>query len=609
MTAPDAIAGRRRRPAQKLAAFRRVVRRLSPYLRGRTRDIAFAVLTTLGYMLLRLAEPWPIKLVLDNVLLHKRLPHALSFVSAWTDTPGGLLNLLVVSIVVVAVLSGFFYYWQNVLSAYIGQKVVSRLRVDLFRHLQHLDFSFHDRRKTGDLLVRLVADIRLLRDALVKVPLDFSENSLLMFGMAVIMLLMDWKLTLLSFAAIPVLFLLMHRYRKPMRAAIRKQRRQEGDLASAISESLGAIRVVHGFGLEEQEVQRVGAYDNKSLREGLTAARIEARLRWASELAVGLITAIVVGVAARRVLSGALSPGDLVVFISYLRTFARPLRRASRTTEQVTRTMTAGERILEVFDFVPGVRDLPNAKHAPPFAGEVTFENVGLRHGRGPWVLRSVNLVVRPGERLGIVGPTGAGKSSLVSLVPRFYDATEGRVSIDGSDVRTFTLASLRRQIAFVFQEPVLFSTTIADNISAGRPGANREEIEEAARNAGIHAVIASLSEGYETIPGERGGTLSGGQRQCVAIARAMLRDAPIVVLDEPTTGLDQRSAGIVTEALQKLMQGRTVLMISHDLDRLRDADRIVVLENAHLVQEGEYSEMALREGLFRELVEYGQVR
>jgi ATP-binding cassette subfamily B protein len=308
-------------------------------------------------------------------------------------------------------------------------------------------------------------------------------------------------------------------------------------------------------------------------------------------------------------MSGALSPGDLVVFISYLRTFARPLRRASRTTEQVTRTTTAGERILEVFDLVPGVRDLPNAKKAPPFAGEVAFENVGLRHGRGPWVLRSVNLVVRPGERLGIVGPTGAGKSSLVSLVPRFYDAAEGCVSIDGSDVRRFTLASLRRQIAFVFQEPVLFSTTIAENIAAGRPDADREEIEEAARKAGIHSVIASLPEGYDTIPGERGGTLSGGQRQCVTIARAMLRDAPIVVLDEPTTGLDQRSAAVVTDALQKLMQGRTVLMISHDLDRLRDADRIVVLENGHLVQEGEYSEMALREGLFRELVEYGQVR
>jgi len=594
---------------RKFDAFRRVVRRLSPYLRGRKGDLALALLTTLGYMLLRLAEPWPIKLVLDNVLLHKPLPRALSFAAGWIDSTGGLLNLLVVSIVAIAILSGFFYYWQNVLSAYIGQKVVSRLRVDLFRHLQHLDFSFHDRRQTGDLLVRLIADIRLLRDALVKVPLDFSENSLLMFGMAIIMLFMDWQLTLLAFAALPVLFLLMHRYRKPMRAAIRKQRRQEGDLASAISESLGAIRVVHGFGLEEQEVQRVGAYDTKSLREGLTAARIEARLRWASELAVGLITAAVVGVAARRVMSGALSPGDLVVFISYLRTFSRPLRRASRTTEQMTRTTTAGERILEVFDLVPGVRDLPTAKEAPAFAGEVSFENVGLRHGRGPWVLRSVNLVVRPGERLGIVGPTGAGKSSLVSLVPRFYDATEGRVSIDGSDVRAFTLASLRRQVSFVFQEPVLFSTTIAENIAAGRPGAGREEIEEAARSAGIHSVIASLADGYDTVPGERGGTLSGGQRQCVAIARAMLRDAPIVVLDEPTTGLDQRAAALVTEALQKLMQGRTVLMISHDLDRLRDADRIVVLENGHLVQEGEYAEMSLRDGLFRELVEYGQVR
>ncbi|HYN82885.1 MAG TPA: ABC transporter ATP-binding protein [Gemmatimonadaceae bacterium] len=612
MKTGEPVARRRRaRPKvlQKIDALRRVIKRLSPYLRGRKRDLALALLSTVGFMLLRLLEPWPIKIVLDNVLLGKPLPESLSFVGDWTGGRTGLLNLVVVAIVVIAVLSGFFYYWQNVLSAYVGQKVVARLRADLFRHLQHLDFSFHDRRKTGDLLVRLTADIRLLRDALVKIPLGLSENSLLMVGMAIIMLLMDWRLALVSFASLPLLYLLMRRYRKPMRAAIRKQRRQEGDLATKMSESLGAIRVVHGFGLEEQEAERVGRFDNRSLREGLKAARIEARLRWASELAVGAITAVVVGVAARRIMSGALSPGDLVVFVSYLRTFARPLRRASRTTEQVTRTATAGERILEVLDLVPGVRDLPDANEAPAFVGEVSFEKVGLRHGRGPWVLRTVNLTVRPGERLGIVGPTGAGKSSLVSLVPRFYDATEGRVCIDGRDVRSFTLVSLRRQVSFVFQEPVLFATTIAENIAAGRPGADREAIVEAARSAGIHDVIAALPEGYDTIPGERGGTLSGGQRQCVAIARAMLRDAPIVVLDEPTAGLDQRAASIVTDALQKLMQGRTVLMISHDLDRLRDADRIVVLENGRLVQEGGYAEMSLRAGLFRELVEFGQVR
>jgi len=605
----DGLRRRRQRATQKIGALRRVVARLTPYLRGRKGSLVLALASTVGYMLLRLLEPWPLKLLFDNVLLGVPLPASLSFLERLTDSRGTLLGVIVGSIVAIALLSGFLYYWQNVLSAYIGQKVVSGLRLDLFRQLQRLDFSFHDRRQTGDLLVRLIADIRLLRDALVKIPLDLSENSLLMVGMAIVMLLMDWQLALLSFAAVPLLFVFVRRYRKPMRAAIRKQRRQEGDLATIASESLGAMRVVQAFGLENQELQRFGGLDRKSLTQGVKAARIEAKLRWASDLAVGVITAAVVGVAAQRILSGALTPGDLIVFVSYLRTFSRPLRRVSRTTEQVTRTTTAGGRILEILDLVPGVRDLPDAVEAPAFRGQVSFDKTGLRHGRGPWVLRAVSLTIKPGERVGIVGPTGAGKTSLVSLVPRFYDATEGRVCIDGHDVRSFTLSSLRRQVSFVFQEPVLFATTVAENIASGRPGAEREEIEQAAMSAGIHSVIAALPEGYDTILGERGGTLSGGQRQCVAIARAILRDAPIVVLDEPTTGLDQRAAGLVTEALQQLMEGRTVLMISHDLHRLRDADRIVVLENGRLVQEGGYAEMSLTDGLFRELVEYGEVR
>jgi ATP-binding cassette subfamily B protein len=452
------------------------MRRLIPYLRGKKTSLALAFLASVAYMLLRLLEPWPLKMIFDNVLLGKPLPAGVAFLHAWTDTRLGLLVILSASIILIAVASGFLYYWENVLSAYVGQNIVSSLRLDLIRHLQRLDFSFHDRRKTGDLMVRLIADIRLLRDALVKVPIELSENSMLMVGMAVIMLLMDWQLALLSFAVVPLLFVLVHRYRKPMKATIRKQRRQEGDLATAISESLGAIRVVQGLGLEQQQLQRFGGYDQRSLKEGVTAARMEAKLRWASELAVGIITAVIFAVATIRIMSGALSPGDLIVFVSYLRSFSRPLRRVSRTTEQVTRTTTAAERILEVFDIEPGVRDLPGAVHAPPFLGEIQFENAALRHGRGPWVLRDVNLAVRRGERLGIVGPTGAGKTSLVSLLPRFYDATEGRVCIDGKDVRSLTLESLRSQISFVFQEAVLFSTTVEENIAAGRPGADREE-------------------------------------------------------------------------------------------------------------------------------------
>jgi ABC-type multidrug transport system fused ATPase/permease subunit len=254
------------------------------------------------------------------------------------------------------------------------------------------------------------------------------------------------------------------------------------------------------------------------------------------------------------------------------------------------------------------VQDAPAALAVSSLRGDIRFERAGLRHGRGAWVLRDIDLTVQAGERVGIAGPTGSGKSSLISLLPRFYDATEGTVSIDGHDVRSLTLASLRSQIGFVFQEPVLFAMTISDNIAAGRPGAERHDVIEAARRAGIHDVISGLPDGYDTVLGERGGTLSGGQRQCVAIARAILRDAPIVILDEPTTGLDPRSAGLVVDALQHLVQGRTVLMISHELNRLRDADRIVVLERGRLVQDGGYTDLSMRSGLFRELVTCGGV-
>ena len=596
------LIARGRRWHQHLKALLRVAHRLTPHLRHRHGTLVLALCSTLGYMALRLLEPWPLKLIFDQVLLGAPLPASLAWLERWAGDRGALLAILVASIIVTAALSGFLYYWQSVLSSHLGQQVVAGLRLDLFRHLHRLDFAFHDRRRTGDLLVRLVADIRLLRDALVKIPLDLSENSLLMAGMAVVMLIMDWQLALLSFAALPLLFLLVHRYRRPMRAAIRKQRRQEGDLATIIAESLGAVRVVQGLGLETQELQRVGGATRRSVKEGVKAAKIEAKLRWASELAVGVITAVVIAVAARRILSGALTPGDLIVFVTYLRAFARPLRRVSRTTEQVTRTTTAAERIFEILDLVPSVRDAADAVDAPPFAHALRFEDVGLRHGRYPWVLREVTLEIRAGERVGIVGPTGAGKTSLVHLIPRFYDATEGRVLFDGRDVRSLTLASLREQVAFVFQEPVLFATSVAENIAAGRAGATRDDVEEASRLAGIDDVIRGLAEGYDTVLGERGGTLSGGQRQCVAIARAMLRNAPIVILDEPTTGLDQRSAALVLAALDRLMHGRTVLMISHDPHRLRDADRIIVVDRGRLVQEGSYRDLTARAGLFSDL-------
>lgn len=606
---PNDVGKRWRRGVAQLRDLRRVLDRLVPYVRGRRGMLGTAFLTTIGYMLLRLLEPWPLKLIFDYVLLDQPLPAGLQFLEQWADGQQELLALLVGAIVLFALSSGFFYYWQNVLSSHLGQHVVAGMRLDLYRHLQELDFTFHDRRRTGDMLVRLTADIRLLRNALVKIPLELSENTLLMVGMATVMFVMDWRLALLSMTVLPLLVMLVGRYRKPMKAAIRKQRHQQGDMATTAADSLGAYRTVQGFGLQKHEVGRFGSANKKDLKQGVKAARLEAKLRWSSDLAVGLITAVVIGVAAQRILSGALLPGDIIVFMTYLKGFSRPLRRVSRTTERISRTTAAGERIFDLFDTEPAVKNLPGARKVSRVQGSISFERASLRHGRAPWSLRRVDLHVEVGERLGIVGPTGSGKSSLVSLVPRFYDATEGRVMIDGMDVRSFTLESLRSQVALVFQESVLFAASIADNIVLGRPQASRGEVVEAARRVGIHELILSLEDGYDTVVGERGGTLSGGQRQCIAIARALLRDSPIVILDEPTTGLDQRAAAFVLAALRELMEGRTVLMISHDLHRLRDADRIVVLEKGRLVQEGRYEELADRAGLFRELVAHGDVR
>jgi ATP-binding cassette, subfamily B, bacterial len=603
------MSGRWQRFTKQVSAFASVARRLAPFVRGLKTQLALAFSAGVGYTLLRLAEPWPLKLIFDHVILGQPLSPNLLAIAPWAANPGTLLLVLVSCIILIALSAGAFYYWQNVLAAHSGQRVVARLRAALFAHLHHMDFAFHDRRKTGDLVVRLVADIRLLRDALVKLPIQISENFLLMIGMAIVMLIMDWRLTLIALATLPLLLVLVQRYRKPMRTAIRKQRRQEGGIANIITESLGAVRAIQSLGLEEHEKRRFGGSNDRSLKEGVKVARMEAKLRWASELSVGVITALVIGFAVQRIQAGALSPGDLIVFVTYLRTFSRPLRRVSRTTEQVTRTSTAGERVFEIFDLTPGIQNLADAQPAPALKGAISFEGAGFRYGRMPWALRKIDLDVRPGERLGIVGPTGSGKSSLVNLIPRFYDAVEGRVCVDGRDVRSLTLDSLRGQIGIVFQEPVLFAATVAENIALGRPGATRAGIEEAARSAGIHDIILGLGEGYETMLGERGSMLSGGQKQCIAIARTILRDAPIVILDEPTTGLDQRSASLVLGALQHLMTGRTVLIISHDLHRLRDTDRIVVLEHGRIQQEGRYEELAASQGLFRELIEHGRVR
>ncbi|HEX9754894.1 MAG TPA: ABC transporter ATP-binding protein [Gemmatimonadales bacterium] len=600
-----------RKRLRQWSEWARMAERLAPFARRHLGRLGLALACGVGYTAVGLAEPWAMKLLLDNVILQQPLPRFLGPVLGPIGTSRmAILNLVIGLIVGFALLRGVLYYFQQLLAARVGQSATASMRLALYSHLQRLSFAYHDRRRTGDVLTRLTSDIRLLRDVFIALPLSLTSEGLLVVGMVGVMALMDWSLTLLALTILPLLALMLRLYQRPMRAAIRRQREREGDIASIASEVLGAIRVVQGFRREQHEIDRFAVENARSLRTGLKAARLEAKLRWYAELTVAVVTAAVLAVAARRVLSGALSPGDLIVFVAYLRTFNRPLRRVSRMAERAARGATAGERVLELLGEEPDVKDRAGAVPAPRFRGEIRFEGVSFSHRRRVSALRNVNLLIQPGERIAIVGPTGAGKSTLASLVPRFYDPSEGRVVIDGRDVRDYTLDSLRDRVSLVFQEPVLFATTVAENVAYGKPGAAMDEIVQAVTLAGLHPVVASLRDGYDTVIGERGATLSGGQRQCVAIARAVIKDAPIVILDEPLAGLDSRSVDLVLRALRLLMEGRTVIMISHHLSCLRDMDRIVVLDDGRVVEEGTYQTLAARAGLFAELVQLhaGQV-
>jgi ATP-binding cassette subfamily B protein len=577
-----------RRARDNWRAFVKVGARFTPYLEGRKRLMAFAFVSAVGFTLMRLLEPWPIKLIIDNVLLDSPAPWFMP--ESWTAANGDPLPLLAVligSILFIAFLRGLFYYHQRLSTARLGIEIVSDLRLDLYRHIQRLPLSYHDNRQTGDVIVRLTSDIRLLRQAFVALPLQMLESVLIIIGLTIVMMFMDWQLTILALLLLPVLSLLVRSYHRPMKRAARQQREREGSLATMASEALGAIRVVQGFRRERHEIRRFGGANKGSRRSEVKAARFDAELQWATELSIAIVTAVVVGLASFRILEAALTPGDLIVFIVYLRAFVRPLRRMTRSTMRIARSTAAGERTLQILETEPEVTDRPEAVDTGKLTGDIRFEGVSFGYGRRKPVLNGLDLHIEAGERVALVGATGAGKSTIASLIPRFYDPDEGSVVMDGQDIRDYTLSSLRKQIGLVFQEPLLFATSVAENIAYGKPNATQEDVIAAAEQAGIAGHIKQMHDGYDTVISERGTTLSGGQRQCISIARAMIRQSPIVILDEPTTGLDGESAELVMAALKRLMEGRTVIIISHDMNVVRRADRVVLIEAGRVAAEG----------------------
>ena len=555
------------------------------------RPLGLAFLASLGYAATRLAEPWPLKVVFDNVLSNMPLQtHVGALDRLLAGDRMAILVAATVAVLALAVLRSIFYYYQSYLTSLAGQDVVTQLRRRLFAHVQRLPQSFHARASTGDLLTRLTGDILMLRELLVASLLALVTESVVVVGYVVVMFLVDWRLAAVAVVGVPVIFAAVTVYSDRLRVAARKQRRREGELAGRLHEVLAGIHVVQLFGREDEEDERLRGLNRRSTRSGLRATRLEARLSRTVELSVALTTAGVLWFGATQVMAGRLTAGELIVFFAYMQSFYRPLRRISRVTQRASKASSCIERVTDVLERPSELHD--GVRESPRLRGGIEFAGLSFADPGGREVLRDIDLVVPPGTTTALVGPTGAGKTTLLGLVPRLYDPTAGVVRVDGHDVRELTLRSLRDQISVVPQDGMLFSGTIFENIVYGNLDATRKQVEEAAQAACIHEFVTSLPEGYGTTVGERGVTLSGGQRQRIAIARALVRDAPIVLLDEPTTHLDARSQELVVEALQRLLAGRTAIVVAHRLETIRRADEVVVLDRGRVVERGPYDDI-----------------
>jgi ABC-type multidrug transport system fused ATPase/permease subunit len=562
-------------------------RRFGPHLKDQQGRLLAAAGCVVGVTAMEILRPWPLKVVFDAILV----PHAdPGIVVSWLvrATGGGqaLVAAAALAILVVAMLGGLFGYGQSYFVAAVGQKLTARIRAQLYGHIQRLSPSFHDRRNLGDLLARLSGDVLIIRDALVNSVALTAGRTLVVLSTLAVMLAMDWRLTILALAIGPLLVLALQRFGPEIKGAARKQRRREGEFARTMAERIAAVRLVQAFAREAHEEKRFARQNRSSTRAGMRAARLEANLDRLVQVIVAMGTCGVVWYGVVRVQAGALTPGDLLVFTAYLKNFYKPVQKLAQVTARTAKAVASGERVAAILDLDSAIKDAPDAIPAPPLSGAVRFEGVSFAYDSGrSAVLDGLDLVVRPGETVAITGPSGMGKSTLANLLLRFYEPTAGRVTVDGLDLRRLKLETLRAQIAVVLQEPLLFAASVRENIAYGRLDATDAEIEAAARAAEAHDFIAALPDGYDTVLGERGGTLSGGQRQRIAIARAVVRDAPIVILDEPMTGLDRLSEAKVRAALERLMRGRTCLLISHDSATLAMAQRVLRLEAGRLVE------------------------
>jgi ATP-binding cassette subfamily B protein len=585
-----------------LSTLGRILRRFRPYIRKHRVLMLGSLLALFAEIGVRVLEPWPLKFVFDRVIPTKPVGGQSGI--PWVDglEPTMLLALASLSLIVIIALRALASYGNVVGFALIGNRVLTSVRSDLYRHLQYLSLSFHTKAKSGDLIIRVIRDVGLLREVTVTAALPLVANTLVLVGMVGVMLWLHWQLALLALAIFPLFMFFGAHFGRRIRKVAKEQRQRESAMATTAAESIGAIKIVQALSLEGVFNQSFKSQNDRSLKEGVKARRLSANLTRTVDILIAVATALVILYGGRLVMRNALTPGDLLVFLAYLKSAFKPVRNFAKYTGRLAKASAAADRVLDILETAPDVHDLPDAIPAPPLKGAVRFEKVSFSYEADKRVLNQIDFEVQPGEQIALVGHSGTGKSTIASLIMRLYDPTEGRIMIDGHPIRKFTLASLRSQISMVLQDPMLFGTSVYDNIAYGSPDATPEVVDAAARLANAHAFIEALPEGYNTELGERGVTLSHGQRQRIAIARAAVRNAPILILDEPTTGLDEENAQEVIEALRRLSKERTAFLITHDLHLAAHTDRIFYLEDGQILEAGPHTELMEANGRYAAL-------
>lgn len=560
----------------------RLIRYVKPYW---TRMLLSIICTVLAAAA-SLYVPWIIRDVIDQVLANKDMP---------------MLNMISVGIIVIFMARGVFFYWQMYLMAYAGQRVIIDIRLAVYKKLQELSLSFYEKRKTGVIMSYAINDVNALQGALVDNVTEMITESFVLLGSIAAMIYIDWKLTLFTFSSFPIVLLVIDFFGKKIRHSGAQIQERTADITSVLQETISSARVIKSFVREQHEINRFDKENQRNFAASMKNSQQMAMLTPTIEFVAALGVTAIVWYGGREVIDGLLTPGSLIAFLVYAVNIANPIKRLSRGYGNIQKALAAAQRVFDVLDLHPEIKQLPNAQKMPIVNGDVVFDNVSFCYDT-ELILKNISFSNKAGQVVAIVGPSGAGKSTIANLIPRFYDLCGGSILIDGIDITTVTLDSLREQIGIVPQETMLFNGSVYDNILYGNLNATEQEVYQAARDANAEVFIEMLPQGYNTLLGDRGVNLSGGQRQRIAIARAILKNPRILVLDEATSALDTESEYIVQEALDKLMIGRTSFVIAHRLSTIKRADIILVLDKGQLVECGNHQQLLDLNGLYASL-------